>query len=168
MLSRKSSITLPSMCLVVVVMNLCPALAWAQEQVDNTHCDAIRDEVPRLRERVLAAGEGLEDLAARAKEALDCYNGRLEPRWAIWLLTNRVYTLNRLQRYDEAQETFQIIPGTPDTVVEKLKKIIALIDPGHIVLWGREGPMSHKVAMRSIDLMTQEVIPAIKEYEAVR
>ena len=28
--------------------------------------------------------------------------------------------------------------------------------------------MSHKVAMRSIDLMTQEVIPAIKEYESAR
>jgi hypothetical protein len=28
--------------------------------------------------------------------------------------------------------------------------------------------MSHKVAMRAIDLMTQEVIPAIKEYQADR
>ena len=70
--------------------------------------------------------------------------------------------------YDEAQETGQIITGTPDTVIKKLKKVIDLIDPGYIVLWGREGPMSHKVAMRSIDLMTQEVIPAIKEYQAVR
>ena len=25
--------------------------------------------------------------------------------------------------------------------------------------------MSHEVAMRSIDLMTQEVIPALKEYQ---
>ena len=70
--------------------------------------------------------------------------------------------------YDEAQATGQIITGTPATVIEKLKKVIDLIDPGYIVLWGREGPMSHKVAMRSIDLMTQEVIPAIKEYQAVR
>ena len=69
--------------------------------------------------------------------------------------------------YEEAQETVQIITGNPDTVIKKLKKVIDLIDPGYIVLWGREGPMSHKVAMRSIDLMTQEVIPAIKEYQAV-
>ena len=68
--------------------------------------------------------------------------------------------------YEEAQETGQIITGTPETVIKKLKKIIDLIDPGYIVLWGREGPMSHKVAMRSIDLMAQEVIPAIKEYQA--
>jgi len=69
--------------------------------------------------------------------------------------------------YEEAQATAQIITGNPDTVIEKLKKIIDLIDPGYVVLWGREGPMSHDVAMRSIDLMSQEVIPAIKEYQAV-
>ena len=70
--------------------------------------------------------------------------------------------------YDDAQETVQIITGDPDTVIKKLQRIIDLINPGTIVLWGREGPMSHKVAMRNIDLLTQEVIPAIKEYQAVQ
>jgi hypothetical protein len=37
-----------------------------------------------------------------------------------------------------------------------------------MVFWGREGPMSHKVAMRAIDLMTKEVIPAVKAYQADR
>jgi hypothetical protein len=37
-----------------------------------------------------------------------------------------------------------------------------------MIFWGREGPMSHKVAMRAIDLMTQEVIPAVKAYQADR
>jgi hypothetical protein len=37
-----------------------------------------------------------------------------------------------------------------------------------MVLWGREGLMSHDVAVRGIDLMTQEVIPAIKAYQADR
>ena len=70
--------------------------------------------------------------------------------------------------YEEAQETYQIITGNPDTVIKKLKHVIDLIDPGYLVLWGREGPMSHEVALRSIDLMCQEVIPAIKEYQADR
>jgi alkanesulfonate monooxygenase SsuD/methylene tetrahydromethanopterin reductase-like flavin-dependent oxidoreductase (luciferase family) len=70
--------------------------------------------------------------------------------------------------YDEAQATYQIITGSPKTVIEKLKHVIDLIDPGYVVLWGREGPMSHDVAMRSIDLMAQEVIPAIKEYRVDR
>ncbi len=70
--------------------------------------------------------------------------------------------------YDEAQETFQIVTGNPDTVVKKLKRLMDLIDPGYLVFWGREGHMSHETAMRGIDLMTQEVIPAIKEYQPQR
>jgi alkanesulfonate monooxygenase SsuD/methylene tetrahydromethanopterin reductase-like flavin-dependent oxidoreductase (luciferase family) len=70
--------------------------------------------------------------------------------------------------YEEAQETYQIVTGNPDTVIKKLKHLIDIIDPGYLIFWGREGPMSHDVAMRSIDLMTQEVIPAVKEYEAQR
>ena len=66
--------------------------------------------------------------------------------------------------YEEAQATTQIITGNPDTVIKKLKNVLDLVDPGYVTFWGREGPMSHKVAMRSIDLMTKEVIPAIKEY----
>ena len=38
------------------------------------------------------------------------------------------------------------------------------MDPATLVLWGREGPMKHDVAMKCIDLLSQEVIPAIKEY----
>ena len=70
--------------------------------------------------------------------------------------------------YDDAQATTQIITGKPETVIKKLKHVIDLIDPAYLVLWGREGPMSHEVAMRSIDLMSQEVIPAIKEYRVDR
>jgi hypothetical protein len=33
-----------------------------------------------------------------------------------------------------------------------------------MTFWGREGLMSHDAAIRSIDLMTREVIPAIKAY----
>jgi alkanesulfonate monooxygenase SsuD/methylene tetrahydromethanopterin reductase-like flavin-dependent oxidoreductase (luciferase family) len=70
--------------------------------------------------------------------------------------------------YEQAQETYQIVTGTPDTVIRKLQHIIDLVDPGYMVFWGREGPMSHKVAMRGIDLMTQEVIPAVKAYQSDR
>ena len=70
--------------------------------------------------------------------------------------------------YDQAQATYQIVTGNPDTVIKKLKHIMDIVDPGYMVLWGREGPMTHDVAMRSIDLMTQEVIPAIKEYQPQR
>jgi hypothetical protein len=68
--------------------------------------------------------------------------------------------------YEEAHATYQIDSGNPDTEIKKLKHVIDVVDPGYMVFWGREGPMSHKVAMRAIDLMTQEVIPALKDYQA--
>ena len=70
--------------------------------------------------------------------------------------------------YEEAHATYQIVTGTPDTVIKKLKHVIDIVDPSSLVLWGREGPMSHETAVRCIDLLGQEVIPAIKEYESQR
>jgi alkanesulfonate monooxygenase SsuD/methylene tetrahydromethanopterin reductase-like flavin-dependent oxidoreductase (luciferase family) len=70
--------------------------------------------------------------------------------------------------YEEAHATYQIVSGSPDTVIKKLKRILDLVDPAYLILWGREGPMSHKVAMRAIDLLAQEVIPALKDYQPDR
>jgi alkanesulfonate monooxygenase SsuD/methylene tetrahydromethanopterin reductase-like flavin-dependent oxidoreductase (luciferase family) len=70
--------------------------------------------------------------------------------------------------YEEAQTTYQIVTGNPDTVIRKMKHIIDAVDPAYLIAWGREGPMSHQTAMRCIELMTQEVIPALKEYQPQR
>jgi alkanesulfonate monooxygenase SsuD/methylene tetrahydromethanopterin reductase-like flavin-dependent oxidoreductase (luciferase family) len=70
--------------------------------------------------------------------------------------------------YEEAHASHQIVSGRPDTVIKKLQHIIDVADPGSMIFWGREGLMSHDVAVRGIDLMTREVIPAIKEYKADR
>jgi len=72
------------------------------------------------------------------------------------------------QAYEEAHATYQIVSGTPDTVIKKLQPIMDLVDPGYLILWDREGPMSHQVAMRAIDLLGQEVIPALKAYQPDR
>ena len=72
------------------------------------------------------------------------------------------------ENYAEAHATYQVVTGNPDTVIKKLKHAIDMIDPSYLIFWGREGHMSHEVAMRSIDLMTQEVIPAVKEYQVDR
>ena len=63
---------------------------------------------------------------------------------------------------------YQIVSGNPDTVIKKLQHIIDVVDPAYMIFWGREGLMSHEVAVRGIDLMTQEVIPAVKAYQADR
>ena len=66
--------------------------------------------------------------------------------------------------YEQAQQIGQIITGSPDTVIKKLKHLVDVVDPALLILWAREGPMSHESAKRCLELLGQEVIPAIKEY----
>jgi alkanesulfonate monooxygenase SsuD/methylene tetrahydromethanopterin reductase-like flavin-dependent oxidoreductase (luciferase family) len=73
-----------------------------------------------------------------------------------------------VQSYEQAHATYQIVSGSPDTVIDKLKHIVDVVDPAYMILWGREGLMSHEVAVRGIDLLAQEVIPALKEYRPDR
>jgi hypothetical protein len=42
---------------------------------------------------------------------------------------------------------------------------IDVVNPAWLVLWAREGLMSHAAAMRSLELLGKEVIPAIKGYQ---
>jgi hypothetical protein len=67
--------------------------------------------------------------------------------------------------YEQAQDVHQVITGTPDSIIPKLQKVIDVVNPAWLVLWAREGPMSHGAAMRSIELLGKEVIPAIKAYQ---
>jgi alkanesulfonate monooxygenase SsuD/methylene tetrahydromethanopterin reductase-like flavin-dependent oxidoreductase (luciferase family) len=67
--------------------------------------------------------------------------------------------------YEQAQEVQQVITGTPDTVIARLKRVIDVVHPAWLVLWAREGPMAHAAAMRCLELLGKEVIPAIKEYQ---
>ena len=53
-------------------------------------------------------------------------------------------------------------------MIRKLQRIMDVVDPAYMVFWGREGLMSHDVAVHGIDLMTREVIPAIKAYQPQR
>ena len=67
--------------------------------------------------------------------------------------------------YEQAQEIQQVITGAPDTVIKKLKTVLDVVRPAWLVLWAREGPMSHATAMRCLELLGKEVIPALKEYQ---
>jgi alkanesulfonate monooxygenase SsuD/methylene tetrahydromethanopterin reductase-like flavin-dependent oxidoreductase (luciferase family) len=70
--------------------------------------------------------------------------------------------------YEAANATYQIVCGNPDTVIKKLQHVIDVCDPGSMIFWGREGLMSHEAAVRNIDLLAKEVIPAIKAYRPER
>ncbi len=71
----------------------------------------------------------------------------------------------RAMTYEELQNVNNIIVGSPDTVIRKLTEITERLNPGYIHIYGNEGAMAHKDVMRSIELLGQEVIPALHEIQ---
>jgi alkanesulfonate monooxygenase SsuD/methylene tetrahydromethanopterin reductase-like flavin-dependent oxidoreductase (luciferase family) len=67
------------------------------------------------------------------------------------------------QAYQEAQDNYQVVLGTPSTVVEKLRYIRDELGIGHMCLWAQDGYMSHEDTARCIQLLGQEVIPALRD-----
>ena len=74
----------------------------------------------------------------------------------------RVRPLNVLS-YQELQDDYHLVVGSPDTVIKKLRHIKDELGVGALLLEAQGGPMSHEDTMRSIKLLGTEVIPAIRD-----
>ena len=65
--------------------------------------------------------------------------------------------------YEHQKERYSIISGTPKTVIPKVRHVLEYLRPGSIFFWDGDGAMDHDDAMRSLRLMGEEVLPALKE-----
>jgi len=65
--------------------------------------------------------------------------------------------------YSRAQQTYQLIRGTPKTVIPKIRKILEVLRPGIFGLWQNDGPIGHTERMNNIRLLDEEVLPAVRE-----
>ncbi|MBM3941344.1 MAG: LLM class flavin-dependent oxidoreductase [SAR202 cluster bacterium] len=72
-------------------------------------------------------------------------------------------TIGRQMTYDDLQAAYNIVVGSPETVIKKLRHVRKELNPGYILIYGNEGLMPHQDVMRSIELLGSKVIPAIKE-----
>jgi alkanesulfonate monooxygenase SsuD/methylene tetrahydromethanopterin reductase-like flavin-dependent oxidoreductase (luciferase family) len=69
----------------------------------------------------------------------------------------------REKMYQTQLEAGVIISGTPTTVIPKIRHVLETLRPGQIFFWDGDGAMSHEDAMRSLKLMGEEVLPAVRE-----
>jgi alkanesulfonate monooxygenase SsuD/methylene tetrahydromethanopterin reductase-like flavin-dependent oxidoreductase (luciferase family) len=67
------------------------------------------------------------------------------------------------QAYQEAQDNYQLILGTPDTVIQKMRHVRDLLGIGHMCMWAHDGHIGHEDTVRCIELMGKEVLPALRE-----
>jgi len=65
--------------------------------------------------------------------------------------------------YEQQIKDYTIICGTPKTVIPKIRHVLEYLRPGSIFFWDGDGAMTHDDAMRSLRLMGEEVIPAVRE-----
>ena len=65
--------------------------------------------------------------------------------------------------YEQQIADRTIICGTPKTVIPKIREVLEYVRPGSIFFWDGDGAMTHDDAMRSLGLMGEEVIPAVRE-----
>ena len=72
-------------------------------------------------------------------------------------------TIGHRLSYRELQDAYNMIIGSPETVIKKLRHVKAELNPGYILIYGNEGAMAHEAVMRSIELLGTKVIPALKD-----
>ena len=65
--------------------------------------------------------------------------------------------------YLEMIDTNRLIIGSPDTVIRKIREVLTTVRPGILALWTNDGSTTHKDTMRCLELMGQEVLPAVQE-----
>lgn len=65
--------------------------------------------------------------------------------------------------WDAVVESNRVVVGSPKTVIKKIKEGLEVLRPGILGMWTNDGTITHKDTMRCLELMKQEVIPAVKE-----
>ena len=68
------------------------------------------------------------------------------------------------QTYEELNENYHIVAGTPDTVLEKIKYLHDELGMDHLIFYGQESRMSHEATMSNISLFGKEVLPEIQKW----
>ena len=68
------------------------------------------------------------------------------------------------QSYEELNENYHIVAGTPDTVLEKIKYLHDELGMNHLIFYGQESRMSHEATMSNISLFGKEVLPEIQKW----
>ena len=67
------------------------------------------------------------------------------------------------QPYEDQIASMSIVSGTPKAVIPKIRHVLEYLRPGSVFFWDGDGSMTHDDQMRSLRLMGEEVIPAVRE-----
>ena len=86
-----------------------------------------------------------------------------DPKFKPLVLDSATKHVDVDENYRELLEAQSIISGTPKQVIPKIRQVLEYLRPGSVFLWDGDGSMTHDDAMRSLRLMGEEVVPAMRE-----
>ncbi|MBI3245199.1 MAG: LLM class flavin-dependent oxidoreductase [Deltaproteobacteria bacterium] len=66
--------------------------------------------------------------------------------------------------FQKAQRNYQVICGTPKSVLPKIKMLLQVLRPGIFIFFNVQGTVSNQDRMTSMRLLAEEVSPAVREY----
>ena len=98
--------------------------------------------------------------------AIAASRGRTERRQALTGAAQPAEPRDYRGTFQEQVAKLSIIHGTPSTVLPKIRHVLEELRPGAIIFWDGDGSMDHGDAMRSLRLMGEEVLPAVREMGA--
>jgi alkanesulfonate monooxygenase SsuD/methylene tetrahydromethanopterin reductase-like flavin-dependent oxidoreductase (luciferase family) len=65
-------------------------------------------------------------------------------------------------QYDQSRKDLQMIAGTPDYVIPRLRKVLEVLRPGIFSFW-LDGPLAQKDRIKCLELISREVMPAMRD-----
>ncbi len=131
--------------------------------VDET--EELADEVGRKfvqgpSNPFLAGNEGIDNTAVNNLPGLTSRRRLLPTRTSV---TTARGGSSSSRPYEEQTADYSIISGTPKTVLPKIRHVLEYLRPGSVFFWDGDGAMTHEDQMRSLRLMGEEVLPAVRE-----
>ena len=65
--------------------------------------------------------------------------------------------------WDAVVQSNRVVVGSPKTVIKKIRQGLEILRPGILGMWTNDGTIAHKDTMRCLQLMKEEVLPAVHE-----
>lgn len=105
-------------------------------------------------------GHGREDLSSAQVDHRSAVWQDRDPGAALDIEETRRKVF---EAFPKVEQSFQVICGTPETVIKKLRVVLDVLRPGIFSFWQNDGPISKEDRLNNIRMIAEHVLPAVRE-----